>query len=186
MKPQNPCSNHEIHVLFEDDFNLKSLNWALICMHDVTLESVAVVTDHFDDTFIRVYMTLWRRNDVRKFTLTPFCFKKSSVRKGMFKRRFQRGLCWNLVKYARITITLVCFIALTLAGSLGRCLNTRPNGFVFKQLPRDPANVNAWKNMCAPYTGLQIFGKRHDFYNNVAYWLNDKIITIYGSNEISK
>ena len=28
-------------------------------------------------------------------------------------------LDWNKVKYARITITHVCFIALTLAGSLG-------------------------------------------------------------------
>ena len=61
----------------------------------------------------------------------------------MFKRRLQRGLCWNQVKYARITITHVCFIELTLAGSLGRCLNTWPNGLMFKQLPRDPANVNA-------------------------------------------
>ena len=41
----------------------------------------------------------------------------------MFKRRFQRGLCGNQVKYARITIIHVCFIALTFAGSLGRCLN---------------------------------------------------------------
>ena len=61
----------------------------------------------------------------------------------MFKRRFQQGLCSNQVKHARITITHVCFIALTLAGSLGRCLNTRPYGLVFKQLPWDPANVNA-------------------------------------------
>ena len=41
-------------------------------MHDVTLESVAAVTDHFADIFVReivarVYMTLWQRNDVRKF-----------------------------------------------------------------------------------------------------------------------
>ena len=40
-------------------------------MHDVTLESVVAVTDHFADAFIRenvarVYMTLWRRNDFRK------------------------------------------------------------------------------------------------------------------------
>ena len=27
---------------------------------------------------------------------------------------------------------------------------------VFKQLPRDPANVNAWKNMCDPYTQQQL------------------------------
>ena len=35
--------------------------------------------------------------------------------------------------------------------SLGRCLNTHPNGLVFKHLPRDPANVNGCKNMCDPY-----------------------------------
>ena len=41
-------------------------------MHDVTLDSVAAVTDHFADAFVRenvahAYMTLWRRNDVREF-----------------------------------------------------------------------------------------------------------------------
>ena len=44
-------------------FTWKSLNWALICIHDVTLESVTAVTDHFADAFVRenvarVYMTL--------------------------------------------------------------------------------------------------------------------------------
>ena len=57
-------------------------------MHDVTRESVAAVIGHFADAFVcvnvaRVYMTLWRRNDVRKLTLTPFCSEKSSVRKGI-------------------------------------------------------------------------------------------------------
>ena len=57
-------------------------------MHDVTLECVAAVADHFADVFVReyvarVYMTFRRRNDVRKLTLTPFCFEKSSVRKGI-------------------------------------------------------------------------------------------------------
>ena len=52
-------------------------------------------------------------------------------------------LGWEKVKYARITITHACLIALTLAESLERCLNNRPIGLVFKQLPRDPANVNA-------------------------------------------
>ena len=71
-------------------FTLKSLNWAMICTHDVTLESVAAVTDHFADAFVRenvarVSMALWRRNDVRKFELTTFCFQKSSVRKGISK-----------------------------------------------------------------------------------------------------
>ena len=70
-------------------FTLKSLNWALICMHDVTLESVAAVTDHFTDAVVRenvvrVYMTLWRRNDVRKFDADAILFEKSSVRKEIF------------------------------------------------------------------------------------------------------
>ena len=117
LKPQNPCSNLNMA------FTCKSLNWSLICMHDVTLECVAAVFDHFADAFVRenvarVYMTLWRRNNVRKLTLTPFCLRNQVCEKGylMFKRRFQRCLCRNQVKYARITITHVCFIALTLAG----------------------------------------------------------------------
>ena len=62
-------------------------------MHDVTLECVAAVTDHFADAFVsenvaRIYMTLWRHNDVQKLTLTPFCFEKSSVRKGIFSDVF--------------------------------------------------------------------------------------------------
>ena len=72
----------------------------------------------------------------------------------MLKRRFQCGLCWNQVKYARITITHVCFIAWTFAGSLGRCLNTWPNSLVLKQLPLDPVNVNAWKNMSDAYINI--------------------------------
>ena len=61
------------------------------------------------------------------------------VETGIFQCEFD----WNKVKYVRITITHVCFIALTLACSLGRCLSTRPIGLVFKQIPRDRENVNA-------------------------------------------
>ena len=76
-------------MLFEHGFYLKKPELALIYMHDITLECVAAETDHFADAFVHenvafVYMTLWRRNDVRKLTLTPFCFDKSSVRKGIF------------------------------------------------------------------------------------------------------
>ena len=44
-------------------FTLQGLNWALICMHDVTLECVAAVTDYFANAFVRenvapVYMML--------------------------------------------------------------------------------------------------------------------------------
>ena len=108
------------------------------------------VTDHFADAFVRedvacVYMTLWRRNDVRMLTLTPFCFEKSSVRKGIFNVLATLSAPFMLKsgKICKNNDHTCFFIALTLAGSLGRCLNTRPNGLVFKQLPRDPANVNA-------------------------------------------
>ena len=48
-------------------------------MRDVTRESVVAVTDHFADAFVRenvarVYMTLWRRNDVRKFDAVAILF----------------------------------------------------------------------------------------------------------------
>ena len=48
-------------------------------MRDVTRESVVAVTDHFADAFVResvarVYMTLWRRNDVRKFDADAILF----------------------------------------------------------------------------------------------------------------
>ena len=36
-------------------------------------------------------------------------------------------------------------------------LNTRPVGLVFIQHPRDPANVNALKNMCDPYIIAVVF-----------------------------
>ena len=50
-----------------------------MCMHDVTLESIAAVTDHFADAFVRenvagVLMTLWRRYDVRKFDVDAILF----------------------------------------------------------------------------------------------------------------
>ena len=48
-------------------------------MHDVTMESVVAVTDHFADAFVCenvacVSMTLWRRNDVRKFDADAILF----------------------------------------------------------------------------------------------------------------
>ena len=49
----------------------------------------------------------------------------------------------RIVIYARTSIIHGYFIAITFAGSLGRYLNTRPSSLMFKQLPRDPANVNA-------------------------------------------
>ena len=109
------------------------------------------MTDQFADafaceSFACVYMTLWRRNDIRKFDADAILFWEIKCAKRDIKCLsdvFNAVYAKNQVKYARITITHVCFIAFTLAGSLGQCLNTRPNRLVFKQLPCDPANVNA-------------------------------------------
>ena len=122
-------------------------------------ESIADQTDHFANVFVRenvayVYDVV-QHYDVRKYKGNTILFREIQCKKMnnlMFQQRFQYELGWNEVKYARIMITHVCFIALTLAGSLRRCLNTRPIGLVFKQHPPDPANVNSWKNMCDPYT----------------------------------
>ena len=48
-------------------------------MHDVTLESVVAVTDHSADAFVRenvarIYITLGRCNDVRKFDADAILF----------------------------------------------------------------------------------------------------------------
>ena len=48
-------------------------------MHDVTRESVAAVTNHFAHAFVRenvarVYMTLWRRNDIRELDADAILF----------------------------------------------------------------------------------------------------------------
>ena len=56
-------------------------------MHDVTPESVAAVTDHFADAFIRENVARVTFGDVMLFESLmprPFCFEKSSVRKWIF------------------------------------------------------------------------------------------------------
>ena len=100
---------------------------------------------------LRTVMALWWHYDVRKYTADTILFREIQCKKSDVLTVFSAAFGWNKVKYARITITHVCFIALTLAGSLGRCLSTRP----LIQTPfSGPANVNAWKNMCDPYKQL--------------------------------
>ena len=53
LNAQNPCSNHEIHALFEHGFYLTNPIWTLICLHNVTGESVAAMADHFADALNR-------------------------------------------------------------------------------------------------------------------------------------
>ena len=87
---------------------------------------------------LRVSMTLCQCNDFRKIDAVAILFREIQC-KGYFGDVFSAVQ----VKYARITIIHTCFIALTLAGSLGRCLNTSLSSLVFKKLPWDPANVYA-------------------------------------------
>ena len=80
---ENPCSNQEIHVLFEHGSELENtLNeLCIICMTLYT-ESVADQTDHFADVFVRENVAYGY--DVMTFESTqptPFCLEKSSVRK---------------------------------------------------------------------------------------------------------
>ena len=56
------------------------------------------------------------------------------------------------------------FNALTFARSLGRCWKPR--------LPRDLANVNAWKTMFDPYIGKLVFKFRHITYLcKLSFWI---------------
>ena len=45
-------------MLFEHGFYLTKPIWALICLHDVTQECVAALTDHFVDAFVRENVVL--------------------------------------------------------------------------------------------------------------------------------
>ena len=68
-------------MLFEHGFYLKKPKLGHDLYDDVTRESVVAVTDHFTDAFVRksvacVYMTLWRRNDVRKFDADAILFRE--------------------------------------------------------------------------------------------------------------
>ena len=106
----------------------KYLKWALHYSHDVirkTLRTRLIILPMFlfAKTLCTV-MALWRRYDVRKYTDHAILFREiqcKTIDNLLFKQRFQCKLGWNKVKYAWITITHVCFIALTLAGSLGWC-----------------------------------------------------------------
>ena len=79
LKPQNPCSNHEIHVLFEHGFYLKKPKLG----PDLYAWRYTGKSCGRDWPFHRCfrsrkrcprYMTLWRRNDVRKFDADAILF----------------------------------------------------------------------------------------------------------------
>ena len=95
-------------------------------------ESVADQTDHFVDVFVRENFVYCY--DLWKFTADAILFREIHRKERDVLVAFSGHFGLNEVKYARITITHVCFIALRLAGSLGRCLNTRHVGLVFKHI----------------------------------------------------
>ena len=93
------------------------------------------VTDHFADAFVRenvarVYMTLWRRNDVRKFDAVAILFREIKR-----KRKDIIGIthvfsCINICRVPRV---------------LFKHEADRPS---VQHHPRDPASVNAMKQTC--------------------------------------
>ena len=66
-------------------FSLTKPILALICLHDVTWESVAALTDHFADALfaktLRSSMTLWRRYVFRKFDAEAILFREIQCKK---------------------------------------------------------------------------------------------------------
>ena len=81
---ENPCSNQEIHVLFDHGSELENtLNEPCIICMTLYTESVAGQTDHFADVFVRENVA-YGYDVVTTFESTqptPFCLQKSSVRK---------------------------------------------------------------------------------------------------------
>ena len=77
--------------------------------------------------------------------LSPFWLEELCVKIYilMFLQHFQCEFGLDKVNYARITITPACFIAMTYAWSLWRCLNTWSINLVLPQLPGDSTYVNA-------------------------------------------
>ena len=66
-------------MLFEHGFELTKPIWALICLHGVTRESVAALTEHFADAFVcentaRVYDIV--ATVVRKFDTDTILFRE--------------------------------------------------------------------------------------------------------------
>ena len=86
---ENPCSNQEVHVLFEHGSELENTykQPCIICLTSYT-ESVADpndLNDHFADVLfvktLRTVMTLWRRYDVRKITADAILFREIQFKK---------------------------------------------------------------------------------------------------------
>ena len=144
---QKPCLNKKTHVLIMKFTWIWILNfWYHICYvepsilefyDDVrgSLRNWCHCKQHSEPTAMLVCHHIWK-------VYTEFTWSF-----GAFSSQF--GIV--IVSYARGTIIDGYFIAITFARSLGRYSKTQPSGLVFKELPRDRANVSARKTMGDPY-----------------------------------
>ena len=150
FKQQNSCSNHGIHVLFEHGFwTFDITRWALLCLRYIEWRNVIALNIASEGHCATGVI-------VNNILNLPSCWFTVAFEEIIWSLYGALGAILSqfsvrIVSYARTTIIYGYFIAITFAGFLGRYLNTRPSGLVFKQLPRDPANVNAWKTMGDPY-----------------------------------
>ena len=184
------------HAVWTWLWTWKYFKWALNYLHDFYTESWS------DWSFWQCFclqktlctvITLWRCYANLKFTADAILFREIQCKKMdilMFWQLFWCKFSWYKVKYARKTITHVCFIALTLAGLLRRWLSTQPVGLVFKQLPPDLPNVNAWKKTCVipiiqPKQCLQLTKSQKVYYSPFIFtviqevtWLNVPVYDI--------
>ena len=67
-------------------FNLTKSIWALICLHDKTRESVASLTNHFADAFVRKKRCthLCRCGEVQMFGADAILLRETQCKKGIF------------------------------------------------------------------------------------------------------
>ena len=122
-------------------------------MHDVTQQNVVAQKEHFLSAFVDINDDSGNDVfDVRFCKLTP---KRSKVRNAiilMFSSIFGVILDWNQVKYKTCDHAKSClFHCINICRFSRKMFEQAAFGLVFKQLPRDPANVNTRKNMHDPY-----------------------------------
>ena len=126
FKQLKPCSNHGINVLFEHGFYLKILKKGRRTftrrqptMQVCVLSWFLLTSASFHSTRKGV------KQNKNKMTSTDVHSASKRLLRDFFFRRLRQEYSWSYIQCKNITITHVCFIALTFAGSLGKGLNTR-------------------------------------------------------------
>ena len=137
-------------MLFEHGLYLKILKTG----HHMFTWCLLPRNRHFVTKFVDVNVQFYFRR------MTSLFMAYQSMNSMVFQA-FSRHFLWHFsmesYQNARIAITHVCFIELIFAGPSEYVWKNSHCGLIFKHLPLDPANVNAWKNMSDPY--IRIRGK---------------------------